>query len=461
MTNLIARTLHRLTLQLPGRVSMPGHDRFSTATAIWPKSDHSPRAVVHCQTAADVQAAIRAARGCDLPLSVLGGGHDWAGRALCNGIVIDLSNMHRVDLYLEDNTARIGGGIRAAALLAVIEPFGLIAVTGSCGTVGMAGLTLGGGYGPLIGRYGLALDNVLSAQVVLADGRIVTALPDHEDELFWALRGGGGNFGVLIDMHIQLHQLESVRSGMLVYPFTEARTVLEGCAAIAASAPDELSIQLGFVAGADGEPVILIVPTWCGCANVGEDRIVPFLGLGTLLAGTAQTMSYKASLAAFDPYIVNGQKTFMETCWLPYLDRSSISVFIDAMNGAISPGCALFTHEFKGAAARIPADATAFRLRRDHVLVEVLTTLGPDAEEQEVQRHRAWARGVLHAFSPAALPGGYPNLLPQGDADRAAQSFADNGDRLIRAKLHYDPDNLFRSTIPLPVNRENPARSLI
>jgi AraC family transcriptional regulator len=150
----------------------------------------------------------------------------------------------------------------------------------------------------------------------------VTALPDHEEELFWALRGGGGNFGVVIDMHIQLHQLESVRSGMLVYPFTEARTVLEGCAAIAASAPDELSIQLGFVAGADGEAVILIVPTWCGCANEGEDRIVPFLRLGTLLSGTAQTMSYKASLAAFDPYIVNGQKTFMETCWLPYLDRS-------------------------------------------------------------------------------------------------------------------------------------------
>jgi hypothetical protein len=170
-------------------------------------------------------------------------------------------------------------------------------------------------------------------------------------------------------------------------------------------------------------------------------------------------MSYKASLAAFDPYIVNGQKTFMETCWLPCLGPSSISAFIDAMNGAISPGCALFTHEFKGAAARIAADATAFRLRCEHVLVEILAALGPDADEQEEQRHQAWARCALRAFNSTALPGGYPNLLPRGDAHRAAQSFAGNADRLISAKRHYDPENLFRSTIPLPMERENPTPS--
>jgi FAD/FMN-containing dehydrogenase len=453
MTDLIGRTLHRLSLQLPGRVSAPGTSGYATATAIWAKSDRAPRAIVHCRTAEDVQAAIRAARSCDLPLSVRGGGHDWAGRALCDGLVIDLSAMDRVDLYLENSTARIGGGTRASSLLNAIEPFGMAAVTGSCGPVGMAGLTLGGGYGPLTGRFGLALDNLLGADVVLADGRIVTAWDDHEPELFWALRGGGGNFGAVIDMHVQLHYLSSVRSGMLVYPFAEARTVLEICAEIAAAAPDNLTVQLGFATGADEEPVVLVVPTWCGAAEQGEARVAPFMRLGTLLAGTAETLSYKASLAAFDPFIVNGQRTVMETCWLPALDAGCIAPFIEAMKRAVSPGCALFTHEFKGVASRVPAGTTAFGFRRDHVLVEILATVDQRADEQEQQRHRAWARDALRAFDAIALPGGYPNLLVHADADRAAHSFGANADRLIRAKRHYDPDNVFTSSIPLPSAR--------
>src|SRR5262249_8540280 len=187
MTDLIGRTLRRLNLQLPGRVSVPGNDRYARATAIWAKSDHTPRAIVHCQTPADVQAAIRAAHNCDLPLSVRGGGHDWAGRALCDGLVIDLSGMNRGELYPEINTASVGGGRQASELLEADEPSGMAAVTGSCGPVGMAGRALGGGYGPLIGRYGLALDNLLAAEVVLCDGRIVTAHKGDEEELFWAL----------------------------------------------------------------------------------------------------------------------------------------------------------------------------------------------------------------------------------------------------------------------------------
>src|SRR5262249_61344611 len=155
MTDLIGRTLHRLKLQLPGRVSVPGNDRYAVATAIWAKSDRTPRAVVRCQTAEDVQVAIRAARTCDLPLSVRGGGHDWAGRALCDGLVIDLSGMNQVDLYLEISTARVGGGTRASGLLEAIEPFGMAAVTGSCGALGMAGLALGRGCWPLSRRRGL------------------------------------------------------------------------------------------------------------------------------------------------------------------------------------------------------------------------------------------------------------------------------------------------------------------
>src|SRR6516164_4228925 len=238
MTPLIERTLRQLGEDLSGRLSIPGEDRYSAATAIWAKPvGRTPRAVAHCRTQKDVQSAIRAARDCDLPLSVRGGGHDWAGRALCDGIVIDLSGMNSVVIEPATHTARISGGARASDVVTAADPLGLAPVTGSVGTVGVAGLTFGGGYGPLIGRFGLALDNLLAAEVVLADGRVALADDANEAELFWALRGGGGNFGVVTAMRHRLHELPSVRSGVLVYPFCEARSVLERCADITASAP--------------------------------------------------------------------------------------------------------------------------------------------------------------------------------------------------------------------------------
>jgi hypothetical protein len=179
--------------------------------------------------------------------------------------------------------------------------------------------------------------------------------------------------------------------------------------------------------------------------------VTPFLKVGTLLAGNVEAMSYGTSLTLYDPYIVNGQRVFMETCWLPALDSGSIDVFIPAMETAVSPGCAIFTHEFKGAASRVPEGATAFGLRRDHVLVEILATFVDRSDNEEEQRHRQWARATRQAFAPMALPGGYPNFLAGDDSDRVAKSYGPNADRLIAAKRRYDPGNVFCSAIPLPV----------
>jgi FAD/FMN-containing dehydrogenase len=385
-------------------------------------------------------------------LSVRGGGHDWAGRALCDGIVIDLSGMNAVAVSSDNHHARILGGARAADVLAVTDPLGLAVATGSCSAVGISGLTLGGGYGPLIGRFGLSLDNLIAAEVVLSDGRAVFTRDDEEEDLLWALRGGGGNFGVVTAMHHRLHNLPSVRSGVLLFPFTAARAILGGCADIAASAPEDLTVQLGLAVRPDGSPVVMIVPTWCGLPEEGEARLAPFLKLGTLLAGRLEARSYWASLTAIDAFIVNGQRTFMETCWVPALDNRSIDVFIRAMETVVSPGCAIFTHEFKGVASRVPVAATAFGLRRDHVLVEILAGFIDWSDKAEELRHRDWARATLQAFETMALPGGYPNLLPPGDADRAAKSYGRNVARLLKAKQHYDPNNVFRSAIPLPVD---------
>jgi FAD/FMN-containing dehydrogenase len=456
MTDLIERTWHRLGQQLRGHLSLPGEDRYVAATAIWAKPiGRKPRAVVHCRTPEDTKLGIRAARDCDLPLSVRGGGHDWAGRALCDGIVLDLRGMNAVAIDSRHRTARISGGARAADVIAMTDPVGLAAVTGSVGAVGMGGLTLGGGYGPLIGRFGLALDNLVAAEVVVADGRTVLANADNEPELLWALRGGGGNFGVVTAMHHRLHDLPSVRSGMLIYPFAEAKAVLECVADIAASMPDELTVQLGFVADQNGAPVVMIVPTWCGAPEPGDPHLAQFFKAGTLLANGVDEMSYGAALTVFDSYLVSGQRVIMETCWIPSFDSRSIDAFLQAMEDAVSPGCAMFTHEFKGAASRVPAEATAFGLRRDHVLVEILATFVDRSDKLEERRHQQWVCATLQAFHAMALPGGYPNLLPAADdADRVAKSYGRNVERLIKAKRRYDPDNVFCSAIPLPVGSE-------
>jgi FAD/FMN-containing dehydrogenase len=312
-----------------------------------------------------------------------------------------------------NRTARISGGARAADVVAITDPVGHAVVTGSVGAVGMVGLTLGGGYGPLIGRFGLATDNLAAAEVVLADGRIVVASADDEAELLWSLRGGGGNFGVVTAMHQRLHHLPSVCSSMLIYSFAEAKAVLQRLADIAPAMPD----------------------------------LAQLFKLGTVLANSVDVMPYGASLTVFDPYLVNGQRVIMDTCWIHALDSGSIDAFIQGMETAVSAGCAIFTHEFKGAASRVPVEATAFGLRRDHLLVEILAVFPDRPSKLEEQRHQQWARATLHGFAATALPGGYPNFLTDGDKTRVAKSYGPNAGRLIKAKQHYDPDNVFAYAI--------------
>ena len=305
----------------------------------------------------------------------------------------------------------------------------------------------------MIGRFGLALDNLIAADVVLADGRFVTVEHGREEDLFWALRGGGGNFGVVTAMRIRLHELPNVVSGMLVYPFSEAKAVLRRYADAVPSMPDELTVQVGAVAGPDGVPVILLVPTWSGSQGKGDEHMAPLLGLGTLLDNTLDAVRYGTSLSVFDPYVANGQRTFMETCSLPALDGAGADLLVEAMAKAVSAGCAIFSHEFKGAASRVPVEATAFGLRRNHVLIEILASFPDRADGLEERRHQQWVRDTRRAFDAIALPGGYPNLLASGETDRAAESFGPNADRLSRVKRLYDPENVFCSAIPLPLGR--------
>jgi len=254
---------HALRVVMQGKVVLPSDENYSEVRAVWNAAiDHRPAIIAQCETTRDVQLAVTTARTYGLAVSVRGGGHDWAGRAICpEGLVIDLSAMRYVTIDTVTQSALVSGGALARDVIAAAGPHGLIAVTGSCSTVGMTGLTLGGGYGPVSGRYGLAVDNLLSAEVVLADGKSVVADESENPDLFWALRGGGGNFGVVTSMRIRLHPLQSVLGGLILFPWSDAELLLRAYAEFVTSAPDNLTVMAGALMAPDGKPALFLAPT--------------------------------------------------------------------------------------------------------------------------------------------------------------------------------------------------------
>lgn len=393
-----------------------------------------PRAVVRCATAADVQSGLRTAREEGLALAVLGGGHDWAGRALVeDGLTLDLRPMRHVTVDPETRVATVGGGATSADVAAAAQRAGLVAVTGTAGSVGMAGLTLGGGYGPLSGRFGLAADNLLSADVVLADGTLVTADDEQHPDLLWALRGGGGNFGVVTTMRIRLHPVPGILAGMVMYGFD----VLPDLEDWLLRGPDELTVQAGFVTAPTGEPALFVSPTWCGDPATGRRVLRELTELGEPLAADVGPTTLTDQLAQIDAMFPPGRHVEIGTRTVTGLDRSVQQVLLDAAGAKTSPLSAISLHSLHGAAARPTADATAFRNRTPHLMVETIAVWEPG--DPDASKHRAWVRRT------DGLPGGYPNLLGPEDTERTADVFGPNAERLRSVKRRYDPERVFNA----------------
>ncbi|WP_085956231.1 FAD-binding oxidoreductase [Kribbella flavida] len=408
---------------------------YEAALSIWNGAVTSrPLAVVRCAGPADVQAGVRTAREKGLPLSVRGGGHDWAGRALADGgLTLDLSPMRQVSVDPVTAIATVAGGATAADVAAAAQRAGLVAVTGTAGSVGMAGLTLGGGYGPLSGRFGLAADNLLSAGVVLADGTLVTADDEHDPELLWALRGGGGNFGVVTTMRIQLHAVPAILAGMIMYRFDALPELEESLL----RGPDELTVQAGFITTPTGEPALFAAPTWCGDPEVGTRELQRLTELGEPLAAQVGPTTMVDQLAQIDAMFPAGRHVEIATRTVTGLDRTVQDILLDAANAKTSPLSAISLHSLHGAAARVPADATAFRNRTPHLMVETIAVWEPGDPDEK--RHRDWVRATDR------LPGGYPNLLGPDDTERTAAVFGPNTERLVAAKRRYDPELVFHA----------------
>jgi FAD/FMN-containing dehydrogenase len=435
----------------PSRVLISG-PAYDDARRVWNGAvEHRPALVVQPVNPSEIQAALGVARTHRLPMSVRGGGHDWAGRAVRHGgLVMDLSRLRRVTVDPEARVATVSGGATAADVIAAADRYGLSAATGTVGAVGMAGLTLGGGYGPLNGQFGLALDNLLSADVVLADGRLVTADANHEPELFWALRGGGGNFGVVTSMRIELHPVHQVLAGLIIYPWLHAADVLSRLSDMLGAAPDELTVQVAVLSGPDGSPVLVLSPAWSGDLTQGAQAVDELHRLGTPLHSQVAPMSYADMLSLFDPYIANGRHYAIRTRSVAGFTPDVIAALVEAGSTRTSPLTGISIHHFHGAATRVPLETTAFGIRQYHHLVEIVAGWEP-ADGDDGARHRTWADQVSASLAPSALPGGYPNLLGPDAHDQIAHAYGVNAPRLRAAKRRFDPDGIF-SAIALPAD---------
>ncbi|GAB2857474.1 FAD-dependent oxidoreductase [Actinoallomurus bryophytorum] len=457
-TDAAAEAIRELSGRLdPNRVVTSG-PAYEATCRIWNGAVASrPAVVVRCRTQADVQAAVRASRNHDLPLSVRAGGHDWAGRSLRdNGLVIDLTGMRQVTVDAEARVATVGGGATATDVVAAGAVHGLAAVTGNVGSVGMAGLTLGGGYGPLSGRFGLAADNLLGAELVLADGRLVTVDEDHEPELFWALRGGGGNFGVVTSMRLRLHALDRLLGGLIVYPWEQATKVLEQADQILAVAPDELTVQVGVLTNRDGRRAVFVTPTWSGEPAAGEAYVDELQRLGDPVMAVMGPMAY-GELLRLNDFLgeITGNHYAARTRTMARLTSDVIAVLTEAGDAFTTPLSLIPIHHFHGAATRIPVENTAFGVREDHHMAEIVAIWEPG----DGLPHKAWADSVADALAPHSLPGGYPNMLGPDDHAQNAEAYGPNTARLLAAKARFDPDGVFSATALPPSTTGTTERS--
>ncbi|CAB3756492.1 FAD-binding oxidoreductase [Paraburkholderia solisilvae] len=429
-----------------------GSEEYHQACRIWNGAvKHEPALVVHCKSASDVQSVVRTAKAHQFPISVKGGGHDWCGRGIADSaIVLDLSRMRAVTADRDNNEVTFSGGALAADVVAVAESTGLNVVTGYSGAVGMAGLLLGGGYGPLTTRLGLAADNLLEAQVILDDGRLVTASESSNADLFWALRGGGGNFGVVTSMRVRAHVLPSIMSGMIMFPWSDAKSALAAYADMMLSAPPELSVAAILSVAPSGDPAVILAPTWTGEPEQMNHIVARLQSFGSPLMTKVGPTRIGAMLSGYDDVqVVTGRHNLVQTRWLSRLESDVISTLTEAFESRTSRFSSVVLHHFHGAGSQVAPESTAFGMRTEHFTALIYSTWLED-EDYDQERHSAWGVKLSNRLSQWALPGGYANLLAPNSIEQIKAAYGGNARLLRETKLKFDPSNTFSSAIPLP-----------
>jgi len=428
-------------------VHLPGADDY-----LHGREHHSRKTayVVNCRTVDEVRLVVSAARARNLPLSVRGGGQDWVGQPMRQErLVVDLSTMRRVLIDPVARVATVEGGATSTDVIRAAQSHGLVAVTGNFGSVGMAGFTLSGGYGSLTPKFGLALDNLLSADVVLEDGSLVTADNTTNGELFWALRGGGGNFGIVVSMRIRLHALGAVLGGMILFPRTDSYAVLANFADYINAAPDDLSVVAGLFPVRGQELTATLVPTWCGDPTRGAKVMTELRSLGRPLHTRVGSLSYADMIATQDSCIQSNRRYAIENQWLSDLKGDAIATLVSAGTARSSPSSSIMLHHFHGIGTRVASTATAFGLRRRHFMVEIVASWDANSDD-EAAIHRHWAKSVSRALERDSIPGGYVRPLAPNAYEQIDSAYGCNALRLRRLKQRFDPDGVFSSAMSLP-----------
>jgi FAD/FMN-containing dehydrogenase len=404
--------------------------------------DRRPAMIVRCRGVADVRDALAFAQENGLEIAVRGGAHNVGGRATVDGgLVIDLSLMKGIHVDPRLRRARAQGGATWGELNRETQAHGLATTGGVVSTTGIAGLTLGGGLGWLMGRYGFTVDNLLSAEVVTADGRILTASDEENADLFWALRGGGGNFGVVTSFEYRLHPVgPTVIGGFVAHPFERAAEVLRYYRELAARAPEELTVYGGFIHGPDGSKLALIAACHCGDLAAGEAAVAPIKSFLPPALDTLGRISYCELNAMLDEGYPRGALNYWKTVVVPELSDAAIAVLIDCFARARSPMTQLVFEHVHGRAAAVPATATAFPLRRQGFNLLVLSQW---ADASDTERGIAWARDAAAAMARFAAPERYVNYETEEGSSVVASVYGPNHARLREIKTKYDPRNVF------------------
>jgi FAD/FMN-containing dehydrogenase len=426
---------------LHGELILPDDDGYDSARRVWNGMiDNYPALIIRCANRADVTHAVEFGRLQHLPVAVRGGGHSVSGKSVCDGgIVIDLSQMKGIWVDPLTCTARAEAGLTLGEFVRELQLFGLVTTTGTVAGTGLSGLTLGGGLGWFMGKYGLTIDNLLSVDIVTADGQVKRASATEHPDLFWGVRGGGGNFGIVTAFEFQLHAVGPVLAGKVVYPMSRAREVLRFYREYTSSVPDELTAYASLMTTPDGLPAIAINLCFCGSLDAGERLVEPVRKFGSPLVDLIRPKSYLKLITQADVGAPDGRHYYETARMLKDLSDEAIETIADYGVACTSPYSLVLIQHVHGAASRVSPTETAFALREESYVMSIVAAW----EAGQAHLHRAWARTFWTAMQPFASSGVYVNFLGNEGEERVRAAYGVNYERLVALKNTYDPTNFF------------------
>lgn len=429
--------------KITGRVIVPEDAPYNEVRKIWNGMiDRKPALIVQCQSAKDVAASVKFARQNNLPIAVRSGGHNVSGNAVCDdGVMIDLSLMKKVQVDPEGLTAKAQAGATWGDFDKATQVYGLATPGGIISTTGIAGLTLGGGVGWLVRHFGMSCDNLLGAEVVTANGDLVQASTSENADLFWGLRGGGGNFGVVVSFTYRLHPVSNVYGGMILYLRKDAKKVIQFYRDFVQTAPNELTMYAALLHSPDGVPVVGLMGCYSGDPKTGEEVLKPVREFGSPIADLFSEQSFLQMQTMLDGPFPHGNRYYWKSGFLETVSDDVVDTIIEHAESIPSLVSPIILEFYGGKASEEPEGGTAYPHRVDQFdLVIISNWVKPEEDEKNI----AWTRSLWNAVQPFTSQRVYVNALGVEGDQRVKEAYGEHYERLLQLKKKYDPENVFR-----------------